>query len=53
MIPLTKITHGFIGSGDITVDKYYELPIQVDIDYGDIEVENLMEREISLTVEVE
>ena len=50
---LGKITHGFLGQGDITVEKFYELPIQLDVDYGEILVENLVDREINLTIEVE
>lgn len=48
---LGKITHGFLGQGDIIVEKFYELPIQLDVDYGEIIIENKIEREIEIVIE--
>ena len=53
MNPLSLITKGILGVVESVINRYYELPIQVDIDYGDIKVENLIEQEINLIVEVE
>ena len=51
MNPLALITRGF--QGEKIIKRYYELPIIIKIDYGDIEIENLIEQEINLTVEVD
>ncbi len=53
MQPLSLITKGILSKISGIINNYYELPIQVDIDYGEIEIENLIEQEINLIVELE
>lgn len=52
MNPLTLITKGFLGSGDINVIKSYEMPFQIDVDYSPINMELEIEREIELEVKL-
>ena len=54
MNPLSLITKGIqCLAGNIIVKKYYELPVELEIEHGDIDLEILKEHLIEITVLLE